>query len=42
MAFAVTGLRCEGITIKNAEVCSKTFKNYFEVLDKLIAQLTAE
>ncbi len=42
MAFAVTGLRCGGVTIKNAEVCAKTFKNYFEVLDKLIAQLTAE
>ena len=42
MAFAVTGLRCGGVTIKNAEVCAKTFKNYFEVLDKLLAQLTAE
>lgn len=40
MAFAVTGLRCGGITIKNAEVCGKTFVNYFDVLDKLIAQLT--
>lgn len=42
MAFAVTGLRCEGITIKNAEVCSKTFADYFVVLDELIARLTAE
>lgn len=36
MAFAVAGLRTDGITIKNAEVCSKTFKEYFEVLDNLV------
>ena len=40
MAFAVTGLRCNGVVIKNAEVCQKTFAGYFEVLDKLINQLT--
>ncbi|MGN1104403.1 MAG: 3-phosphoshikimate 1-carboxyvinyltransferase, partial [Candidatus Coproplasma sp.] len=40
MAFAVTGLRCDGVTIKNAEVCSKTFKDYFSALDGVIAQLT--
>ncbi len=40
MAFAVTGLRADGIEIENAEVCSKTFKNYFEVLDKTCAELT--
>ncbi|MDE7380178.1 MAG: 3-phosphoshikimate 1-carboxyvinyltransferase [Clostridia bacterium] len=39
MAFAVAGLRTDGIVIENAEVCSKTFKEYFEVLDKLINQL---
>ena len=40
MAFAITGLRCNGVVIKNAEVCQKTFADYFEVLDKLINQLT--
>ncbi|MDE6075682.1 MAG: 3-phosphoshikimate 1-carboxyvinyltransferase, partial [Clostridia bacterium] len=40
MAFAVAGLRVEGITIKNAEVCSKTFKEYFEVLDEVCEALT--
>ncbi len=35
MAFALTGLRTEGVIIKNAEVCSKTFKEYFEVLDSI-------
>ena len=40
MAFALTGLRADGIEIENAEVCSKTFKNYFEVLDNLCNELT--
>ena len=39
MAFALTGLRADGIEIENPEVCSKTFKNYFEVLDGLCAEL---
>ncbi|MGN1061304.1 MAG: 3-phosphoshikimate 1-carboxyvinyltransferase [Candidatus Coproplasma sp.] len=40
MAFAVTGLRCGGVVIKNAEVCSKTFKEFFTVLDQVTEQLT--
>lgn len=36
MSFAVTGLRADGITIENAEVCSKTFKEYFTTLDYII------
>lgn len=40
MAFSVTGLRAEGIVIKNAEVCSKTFLDYFTVLDGVVRQLT--
>ena len=40
MSFAITGLRADGIVIKNAEVCSKTFKEYFDVLDGLIGELT--
>lgn len=40
MAFALTGLRCDGVVIRDAEVCSKTFKEYFSVLDGVIQQLT--
>ncbi len=40
MGFALTGLRADGIIIENAEVCSKTFKNYFEVLDGVCGKLT--
>ena len=40
MAFALTGLRADGIEIENAEVCSKTFKEYFNVLDKIVSDLT--
>lgn len=39
MAFAVTGLRANGIIIENAQVCSKTFADYFEVLDDLCGRL---
>ena len=40
MSFALTGLRVDGIEIENAEVVSKTFTDYFKVLDKLCADLT--
>lgn len=40
MSFAVTGLRADGIEILNPEVCSKTFKEYFEVLTGLCKTLT--
>lgn len=36
MAFALTGLRAEGIVITNPKCCKKTFENYFEVLDKVL------
>lgn len=39
MSFAVTGLRADGIEILNPEVCAKTFKNYFGVLDETIEKL---
>lgn len=39
MSFAVTGLRAEGIVIEHAEVCSKTFAEYFGVLAGLVKQL---
>jgi len=35
MAFSLIGLRFDGITIENPECVSKTFPNYFEVLDTL-------
>jgi 3-phosphoshikimate 1-carboxyvinyltransferase len=35
MAFALIGLRVEGIQIENPSCVAKTFPNYFEVLDKL-------
>ena len=40
MSFAITGLRADGIVIENAEVCSKTFKEFFEVLDEVCEKLT--
>ncbi len=40
MSFALTGLRADGIVIQNAEVCSKTFSAYFDVLTSLISALT--
>ena len=33
MAFAIIGLRTEGIIIKNPSCCKKTFPEYFDVLD---------
>lgn len=39
MAFALTGLRADGIVIKHAEVCGKTFKNYFAAWDNLISAM---
>lgn len=35
MAFAVAGLRTEGVWIENPSCCGKTFEEYFEVLDEL-------
>lgn len=40
MSFALTGLRADGIEIEDAEVCSKTFAEYFTVLDDVISRLT--
>lgn len=31
MAFALTGLRAEGIVIKNPDCCKKTFPEYFQI-----------
>ncbi|MBP3578070.1 MAG: 3-phosphoshikimate 1-carboxyvinyltransferase [Lachnospiraceae bacterium] len=35
MAFSLLGLRANGIVIKNAECCKKTFENYFNVLEQM-------
>lgn len=35
MGFSLVGLRTDGIVINNPECCSKTFENYFQVLDEL-------
>jgi 3-phosphoshikimate 1-carboxyvinyltransferase len=35
MAFSLIGLRVPGVTIENPACVSKTFPNYFEVLDSL-------
>ena len=36
MAFALIGLRREGVVIKNPGCSAKTFKDYFKVLDKIV------
>lgn len=35
MAFSLVGLRTDGIVIKHAECCAKTFERFFEVLESL-------
>ena len=35
MAFSLIGLRTDGVKIKNPTCVSKTFPNYFDVIDKL-------
>ncbi len=35
MAFALVGLKVEGVEIKNPGCCSKTFENYFELLEQV-------
>lgn len=36
MAFAITGLRAEGIQIENPSCCKKTFPEYFSVLNQIL------
>ena len=40
MGFALTGLRSEGIVIKNPMCCRKTFENYFETLESMLSALS--
>lgn len=39
MSFALTGLRMDGMHIANPSCCKKTFAEYFEVLEEVLAQL---
>lgn len=39
MSFALTGLRAQGVKISDPMCCKKTFSQYFEVLENVIAQL---
>ncbi|MFN3492140.1 MAG: 3-phosphoshikimate 1-carboxyvinyltransferase, partial [Anaerolineales bacterium] len=39
MAFSLIGLRLNGVTIENPSCVSKTFPNYFEVLEQLRKQV---
>ncbi len=39
MSFALTGLRTEGVKISDPDCCKKTFAQYFEVLEQVLAQL---
>ncbi len=39
MGFSLIGLRSEGIVINDPGCCRKTFENYFDVLDSVIAAL---
>lgn len=39
MGFSLIGLRSKGIVINDPGCCRKTFENYFEVLDEVIATL---
>lgn len=41
MSFALIGLRFDGVTIENPACVSKTFPNYFEVLETLRSPLPA-
>lgn len=38
MAFTLIGLKAGGIAIKNPECCKKTFENYFQIIDEMIAE----
>ena len=40
MSFSVTGLRADGIVIKNPLCCKKTFANFFEELDLFVGKFS--
>lgn len=38
MAFALIGLRREGVVIKNPNCSAKTFKDYFKILERIVSE----
>ena len=40
MGFSLIGLRADGMVIDDPGCCRKTFENYFQVLDQVVARLT--
>lgn len=40
MGFSLVGLRVPGIVINDPHCCSKTFENYFDVLDDFVVRVT--
>ena len=40
MGFSLIGLRASGIAINDPGCCRKTFENYFDVLNQVVAELT--
>lgn len=40
MSFALTGLRTDGVRILNPSCCKKTFAQYFEVFEKVLADIS--
>lgn len=40
MSFALTGLKADGVNIIDPLCCKKTFAEYFDVLDKVIDEIT--
>ncbi|MBQ8780455.1 MAG: 3-phosphoshikimate 1-carboxyvinyltransferase [Oscillospiraceae bacterium] len=40
MSFALTGLKADGVNILEPSCCKKTFAEYFDVLDKVIDEIT--
>lgn len=41
MSFALTGLRTKGVKILNPDCCKKTFAEYFDVLEKVLSELSS-
>ena len=39
MGFSLLGLKIPGIVINDPGCCSKTFENYFEVLDSVLSMI---
>jgi 3-phosphoshikimate 1-carboxyvinyltransferase len=40
MSFTLAGLKCDGLTIKDAQCCGKTFPDFFERFERMTAATT--